>query len=243
MSVRPTTRIADAIDLWRLSAHSLAGRRPWLVAVAPLLWPAVLAFLLAVGWRQEPIGPSGAQGVLIGFPLTVAAILLGVRVIAGEIDRRTLEIAYTVPGGAARVWTSKLLAALALLLAAEATLAVAAWTFFTRFPASALYGALQAASFYLVLAATLGAFFRSETSAAFGAAAVLVINGVLTGFGEQQLRVSPFFNPLAGRLERFDPSDVLAWTIQNRVGVLLAVATLVALGFARAERRERLLGG
>jgi hypothetical protein len=68
---------------------------------------------------------------------------------------------------------------------------------------------------------------------------VLFLNGLITAFGEEQLRISPFFNPLA--LQGSNPADVLAWTVQNRMGFVLAMAALIALAFSRAERREKLL--
>ena len=73
-----------------------------------------------------------------------------------------------------------------------------------------------------------------------GIAAVLGFNGLISGFGEQQLRISPFWNPYA--LENADPVELFAWTLQNRVGIILATAAILALAFMRANRRERMLG-
>ncbi len=69
---------------------------------------------------------------------------------------------------------------------------------------------------------------------------VLVINGVLTGFGTNQIRISPFWNP--GAIEDADPTELFAWTLQNRIGFLLAMVAILALAFMRANRRERMLG-
>ena len=142
MRRRLAARLRSLARLTLPSARLLVGR--WYVAIilAPLLWPAFEAFRLLVAWRTEDFAPYEAQVRLIGLPMTVLAILLGVRVIAGEIDRRTLEIAYTVPGGTHRVWVAKLVAALAILLASELLLAAAALVF-TDYPPGALYGALQ----------------------------------------------------------------------------------------------------
>jgi hypothetical protein len=229
--------------LLHLSARSLAGRHYWTVPWIPLVWPVFLGFRLLVGWREEAYSPWEAQGILIAVPLSVLALLLGVRIIAGEIDKRTLEIAYTVPGGTHRVWLAKFVAAFLILLAAEAWLALAAWVFFTAYPWGALYGAIQAATFYLGVAMGLGALFKSETTAALGTAGVLVLNGIFTGFGSSQIRPSPFWNPAAPVLGGFDDRDILGWTIQNRIGFVLAIAAVVALAISRAERREKLLGG
>ena len=51
-----------------------------------------------------------------------------------------------------------------MLVVAEALLATAVWAFFTTFPLGALYGALQAAVFYLVLAMAMATLFRGEGS-------------------------------------------------------------------------------
>ena len=110
----------------------------------------------------------------------------------------------------------------------------------TPFPWSALYGAMQAALFYLVLSMGMATLFRSEAAGAMGIAAVLGFNGLISGFGEQQLRISPFWNPYA--LENADPVELFAWTLQNRVGIILATAAILALAFMRANRRERMLG-
>ncbi len=230
-------RLRDALELVVLSGRLIGGRRFWLAPLLPLLWPAFQAIRLLLGWRQEIFDPVSAQNTLVGLPLVVLAIGLGVRVIAGEVDRRTLEIAYTVPGGCQRVWLAKLAAAVGLLVVAEALLAGVAFAFFTAVPAGALYGALQAAVLFLVVAMAMGALFANEVTGAMGTVVVLLLVGMLGGSS----RLSPFFNPLA--VEQVDPGVVLAWTVQNRVGTALAIAAVSALAFARAERREKLLGG
>jgi ABC-type transport system involved in multi-copper enzyme maturation permease subunit len=232
-------RIVDALLLLRLSLRLQLGRRFWAVPLLALAWPAYQALTLVAGWRGQSFNEADAQNALIGFPLVLLAIGLGVRVIAAEIEQRTLEVTYTVPGGASRVWISKLAAATLSLAAAAALLGVITAAFFTRYPLTAVYGAMQAAVFYLVLAAGVGALFRSEITAALVALVVLVANAFLTGFGSAATRWSPFFNPLA--VQNASASDVLAWTVQNRIGTALAIAALVALACARAERREKLL--
>jgi hypothetical protein len=152
---------------------------------------------------------------------------------------RTLEVTYTVPGGAQRVWLSKLAGAAVPLALTALMLAAIAAVFFTPYPVTALYGAVQGTVFYLVLAMGLGALFRSEITAALVASVLLVLNGFLTGFGELQTRWSPLFNPLA--LPDASAGDLLAWTVQNRIGFALLILALTALACARAERREDLL--
>jgi ABC-type transport system involved in multi-copper enzyme maturation permease subunit len=232
-------RLVDGVLLLKLALRWQLGRRAWLVAALALGWPAYHALSLLAGWRDTRFAPADAQNYLIGLPLIVLAIGLGVGIIAGEIEQRTLEVTYTVPGGARRVWLAKLLAAALPLLAACALLAVVTAAFFTSYPLPALYGALQGAAFYLVLAMGLGALLRSELTAALVTAMVLFVNGFLSSFGETPRRWSPLFNPLAVT----DPnsSELLAWTIQNRIGVALLILALVALSCVRAERREQLL--
>ena len=228
------------LEAFRLAGMTIAGHRYWLLPIMPLAWLPICAW---IGF-QDPFTPVSAQGTLIGLPLTFLAVFLGLRVIAGEIDGRSLEIAYTVPGGCERVWWTKLGAALLLLIAAEVPLATATWVFFTPFPLDALYGALQAALFYMVLAMGMATLFRSETAGAMPTILVLALNGVATGFGNNQLRVSPFWNPHAFATEGGgvpDPGEILALTLQNRIGFALLMAAILALAFMRAGRRERML--
>ncbi len=232
-------QLADTIELTKLSLRWQLGRRAWVAAALALAWPAYHALSLAIGWRDARFTAAEAQNYLIGFPLVVLAIGLGVRIIAGEIEQRTLEVTYTVPGGARRVWLSKLLAAALPLLGAGVLLAVITAAFFTSYPLAALYGALQGAAFYLVLAMGLGALLKSEITAALVAGIVLSLNGFLTGFGDFDRRWSPLFNPL--RMDDSSASEVLAWTIQNRIGVALMILALFLLSCVRAERREQLL--
>jgi hypothetical protein len=209
------------------------------VPLLTLLWPGYHALSLLLGWRDRSFSPEDAQNGLIGFPLLVLAIGLGVRIIASEIEQRTLEVTYTVPGGAHRVWISKLVAAAVPILMAEALLAIVAAAFFTEYPLASLYGAFQGAMFYLVLAMGLGALLRSEITAALVASVLLTANGFVTGFGDLATRWSPLFNPLG--TGNASPADVLAWTVQNRVGVALLIVALTLLACTRAERREQLL--
>lgn len=234
-----TARMADLGRLVGLSARLVGGRRFWLAPLLVLVWPAFQALRLVAGWQESAFEVSSVQNALVGFPLIVLAIGLGVRIIADEMDRRTLEIAYTVPGGAHRVWLGKLAAAFGLLIAAELLLAVVTFALFSPVPLGALYGALQAAVFYLVLSMGFAALTRSEITGALASAVVLTINGVFTGFGANQLRVSPTFNPLS--LRATAPEVIVAFTLQNRIGIALAIVGLTALAFARAERREKLL--
>lgn len=231
--------LVDGMLLLKLSLRWQLGRRAWLAAALALGWPAFQALRLLVGWRDARFSPAEAQNYLIGFPLVVLAIGLGVRIIAGEIEQRTLEVTYTVPGGARRVWLAKLLAAALPLLAAGVFLAVITAAFFTSYPLLALYGALQGAVFYLVLAMGLGALLKSEMTAALVTAMVLFANGFLTGFGDFERRWSPLFNPL--RVDDSNASELIGWTIQNRIGVALSILALFLLSSVRAERREQLL--
>jgi hypothetical protein len=189
-----------------------------------------------VRWRENDFLAADVQNLLIGFPLTVLGIGFGVRIIAGEMDFRTLEIAYTVPGGAHRVWLAKLASATLLLVAAEALLALATITL--DYPLGALYGALQAAIFYMVLSMAFSALFKGEAVGALLTVVVLVLNFLV----HAPLQViSPFFNPEI--LTFFDEADVLAMTVRNRIGYVLIIAAITALSFGRAESREKILGG
>jgi len=227
------------LGLVRLALLVVAGRRYWLLPFATLAWLVFRAIVVVVAGDDAP-EPASAQVSMIGLPLTLLGAFLGIRIIAGEIDGRSLEIAYTVPGGCERVWWAKLVASMLILIVSEAILATVTWVFFTPFPPGVLYGAMQGAIFYMVLAMGLAALFRSEAAGAMGVAAILGLNGLVAGFGENQFRASPFWNPYA--LEDADPTELLAWNLQNHVGIALAVVALVALAFMRANRREKMLG-
>lgn len=223
-----------------LSLRLQLGKWIWYVPLFVLVWPLVQAFPVLIGNPGTGFNESSAQNALIGFPLVILAIGLGVRIIATEVEQRTLEVTYTIPGGSKRVWASKLIAALIPLVLAEALLSIVTLIFFTEFPPAALYGAFQAAVFYLVLAMGAGALFKSEITAALVSSIILILNGFFTGFGNAPTsRWSPFFNPL--NIEDTNASEVLAWTIQNRIGIALLIIAIAALSMARTERREQML--
>jgi ABC-type transport system involved in multi-copper enzyme maturation permease subunit len=230
--------VTDTVRLTHLSARVAIGRRYWIAPFLPLLWVGFQIFRLAVGWEETPYVAADAQTLLIGFPLTLLGIGFGVRIIAGEMDFRTLEIAYTVPGGAHRVWLAKLGAAFVLLVASEVLLAVATFLFCTGFSWHALYGALQAAVFYMVLAMAFSVLFKGEAVGALITCLVLVVNLPIQGGVPV---ISPFYN-VATR-EALDPADLLAEIIRNRLGYALLIAAIAALAFGRAESREKILGG
>lgn len=229
-------RLIDQMRLIHHAARIVAGRWFWLAALLPLLWLGFQYISVILGWRATSYEIVDAQNKLIGFPLAILAAGLGVRVIAGEIDLRTLEIAYTVPGGAHRVWLAKLGASFLILLVAEALLAITTFVFLTSFAWSTLYGALQSAVFFLVLAMGLGALFKSEAAGGMVCAGVLTLALIFTA-----LRISPFFNiELSADL---DAVERMAHLVQNRIGYVIVTLAVMLLTFGRAEQRERMLSG
>ena len=229
-------RLIDQMRLIHHAARIVAGRWFWLAALLPLLWLGFQYISVILGWRATSYEIVDAQNKLIGFPLAILAAGLGVRVIAGEIDLRTLEIAYTVPGGAHRVWLAKLGASFLILLVAEALLAITTFVFLTSFAWSTLYGALQSAVFFLVLAMGLGALFKSEAAGGMVCAGVLTLALIFT-----ELRISPFFNiELSADL---DAVERMARLVQNRIGYVILTLAVMLLTFGRAEQRERMLSG
>ncbi|MFC1839701.1 hypothetical protein ACFL1N_08985 [Thermodesulfobacteriota bacterium] len=106
------------LRLMFLATQIVAGRKFWIVMFLPLLWLVLQAVFILLGWRESKLDEVNAQA-LIGLPLAVIAIGLGIRIIAGEIDGRTLEIAYTVPGGCHRIWLVKIASSVCLLLISE----------------------------------------------------------------------------------------------------------------------------
>ena len=221
----------------RLSAVMMAGPRYWLLPLTPLAWLTFQAGLL-ITHQLPSFEPAAAQNTLVGLPLAVVAVFLGGRIIAGELDQRTLEVAYTVPGGAHRVWLGKLAAAGLMLLVSLSLMATATFTFFTPFPiVSTLYGAGQCAAFHLVAAMGFASLFRSEAAGAMATISVLALNWRMAPSGRPIL---PCWNPLT--VQGADADQLLAMAVQNRIGMALVIAAIVALTFARAERRERMLG-
>lgn len=232
-------RLAEWRHLLALAARTVAGRRYWIAPLLTLAWPVIVVGQAALGDRQT-FDAADAQNQILAVPMALLAIGLGGRVIAGEIDRRTLEIAYTVPGGAHRVWLSKLVAIALILGAAELLLSIVALVLCGPFPPGALYGAAQAAAVYGIVGMAFSTLTRSEATGAMLAVGLLALNGVLTGFGGNPTAFSPFFNPAA--MPGATEGEILAATVQNRIGMALLSAAIVALTFARAERREKLLG-
>lgn len=231
------TKIQANLEMYRLAATSLAGKRFWLILlVAPvyLLCRWVLHY-----FRFNEIHYSEIQGDILALPMVLVAIVLGLRLIAGEITGRTLEIIYTVPGGCERVWWSKIIAALLILLPLEIMLAVGAWFIFEPFPLLMLYGAMQAAVFYLLVAMGFAVLFRSEVGGGIAVFALLMFNGLVSGFGGNQIAASPFFNPWM--IEDAEFSQLLASTVRNYIAFILIDIAILALTFMRSNRREKLL--
>ena len=229
------------VGLLRLALLVVAGRRYWLLPFLPLFWLLFQAGVLIIG-AGEGFTPSSAQFWLVALPLTLLAVFLGLRIIAGEIDGRSLEIAYTVPGGCERVWWAKLFASTLVLLASETLLLAGTYIFFTPLPWSTLYGALPPALFYLLLAMGMATLFRSEVAGAMGVAAILGLDLLISGFGANPVRISPFWNAAVAIDDADDAAQLFAWGLQNHIGVLLAMAAILGLAFMRANRRERMLG-
>jgi hypothetical protein len=237
---RLKNKLAEGTRLVHLSCRMVAGRRYWIAPLLPLLWVVFQVFRLLVGWRPVDYTAADAQNILIGFPLAVLAIGFGVRIIAGEMNLRTLEIAYTVPGGTHRVWIAKMFSATLLLAAAEALLALATYLFCTDVPLSALYGAMQGALFYMVLSMGFSALFKGE---AVGALLTVVVLSVNFPIQQAVSMISPFFNPASRFLSNVDEVQILAWTVRNRIGYALVILAIAALSFGRAESREKILSG
>jgi hypothetical protein len=216
------------------SARLVAGRKFWIVIFLPLLWLIVRALFVMFG-DGEKLGPESAH-YLMSLPLSVVAMGFGIRIIAGEIDSRTLEIAYTVPGGCHRVWLAKIATSVSLLLASEILLTLFIMIFFTSVTPGTFYGVLQGAVFYLVTGMAFSSFFRSEITGAMATVVLFAIN-LLVGQGS---RVSPFFNPLA--LDNTEKAQAIYYTIQNRIFFIIFIAAITLLTFYRVERREKMLG-
>jgi ABC-type transport system involved in multi-copper enzyme maturation permease subunit len=234
-------RFADTLELLHLSLKLQLGKRFWAYVLLPLLWPIFLsAFeLIGLGDMDTPT-PQMAQNLFIGGPIYLLAIAIGMQIISSEIEQRTLEVCYTVPGGAQRIWLSKLAAALLIIVTAILLLALFCRIVFTPFPLAALYRVLQGAMFFLTLSMGAGALFRNKMTAGMAAVVALFFTGAFTGFGEIHPRFTPLFNPL--RLaQTMSSEELLYWLLQNHLGFAMIIATIVVLSFSRVERRELML--
>lgn len=221
-----------------LSIRQQLGRRYWLLPIIVLAWPLLFGTLNFLFGATMNVGPEEVQNILIGFPLYFLALGLGSGIITNEIEQRTLEVTYTIPGGANRVWLLKLGSTAFLLFFSELIMAGATWVMFTEFPLSVLPGAFRAALFVLVVAMALGALLKNELIAAIITGSVGMFVLILT-LEEDIGRWSPFFDPTLH--PEIGPNVMLAWTIQNYIGYTLITLGIANLAFSRMERREQLL--
>ena len=239
-------------DFIHYAMIALAGYRFWFLPLLALVW-IMFQYFLRMRNGLEVINLLTIQYTIIGLPLTALAIFFGVRIIAGEVDERSLEIAYTIPGGSERLWLAKLFSAFLILLFTTLILSILVYAIFKPFPFGMAYGLLQDACFYMILAMALGVLFRSMTSAIISTTAIVCLNILLTDFGENQLRFLPFFNPYVF-LESSttstiidggftSPKELLAWTIQNRITIALLMSLTLTLAFMRAGKHETMLDG
>lgn len=234
-------KFADMVELLHLSLKLQLGKYFWAWALMPLIWMLFTSFLVLIGNAgPNEFNPSDAQNALIGGPVYLLAIAIGMQVISLEIESRTLEVCYTVPGGAQRIWLSKLAAALLLLVPAILMLAVYTWFAFTEFPLATLYRVLQGAIFYLVLSMGAGALFRNKMTAGMACVVFMFFNGVLTGFGDNPTRYSPLFNP-SGLTATMSAQELFYFLLQNHIGYAMIIVMLIVLTFSRTERRELML--
>ncbi len=233
-------RFADVAELLHLSLKLQFGKRFWAYPLLPLIWPLFHTVLMLFGNNEDGFQSNDAQNLLLGVPLCFLAIAIGMQIISSEIEQRTLEVCYTVPGGAQRIWLSKLAAGLLLLIAAELIAAVYIRLVFTSFPLAALYRALQGAMFCLVLSTAFGALFKNKMTAGMTSVIILFFSGVLTEMGDNPTRYSPYFNPM-NLAQTMSSQELLYFQLQNHIGYAMMIVTIVILTFSRAERREVLL--
>ena len=232
-------RVKHSLDLYRLAAITNSGHFFWILPFLPLLWVGFQSLLQYFNMVQ-PRGMEHVQGTLIGIPLTVLGIFLGLRIIAGEINSRGLEIVYTVSRRAAE--------GVALENDCVAAHSAGCRTHARRVRLVHVHELSVPDAARVVCSAHCstcawqwgaGALFRSEVGGAIATVAVVGLNGMTSGFGQNQLRLSPFFNPWA--IDDVDSADLIAWTVQNRIIFVLLILALIGLAFMRSNRREKLL--
>lgn len=234
-------RLADLVELLHLSLKLQLGKFYWAWPLLPLVWPALIFIAEFIGFANFDTPTSRfAQNFYIGVPVYFLAVGIGMQLISSEIESRTLEVCYTVPGGAQRIWLAKLASALLLVCAAILLLALFCRVVYTPFPLAALYRVLQGALFFLCLSMGAGALFRNKMTAGLASIVVMFFTGAFTGFGEIHPRYTPFFNPL-GLAQSLSTEELFYYLLQNHLGFALLSATLAILTFARVERRELML--
>jgi ABC-type transport system involved in multi-copper enzyme maturation permease subunit len=222
------------IFLYILCNRLQMGHRFWMIPFSVLIWPLLQACLALVGWKQGGFDPIDAQNRLMGYPLYLMSIGIGSALIAGEIEKRTLEVSFTLPGGSAKIWVNKLIAVTFLIITAELILALCASLFFTSITGGMLIRVLQGAIFYLVLAMAAGALFKNSLIASIAVSFILLANSYFI-----DVPWSPIFNPLI--LNNLETSELMQLMVQNHFIVIMAVTILALLTFLRAEQREALL--
>ena len=139
-------RLIDQRSIVVLSIRQQLGRRFWLLPLFILAWPLLTGTLGFLFGAQANFGENEIQNVIIGLPMYALAIGIGAGLITNEIEQRTLEVTYTIPGGARRVWLLKLGSAALLILLAELLVAVITWLVYSSFPLTALTGVFRGAN-------------------------------------------------------------------------------------------------
>lgn len=217
-----------------LSLRQHLGRRFYFIPWFVLVWPCYHA-IKALGSGPIPYSPADAQNELIGLPIYFLSIGLGVRIVASEVEKRTLEVAYTLPSGAGDIWRWKIISSLVIILWAIALLAVTTWIFFTPYPIDVLYRVMQGALFFLVFSMSAGALLGTELIAALVSGALL-----LTLYPQfYGVRWSPIFDPLFADV--YDNTKISFWLFQNYVWVLTITVLIGLYTFFRVEQREHFL--
>lgn len=212
------------------------GHYYWLTPLVVMIWPTGLALLALFDITPVSVNHSSVQNWLIGFPLNLLAIGIGIGIIADEIEKQTLEVTYTIPGGTRRIWLYSILACLLILVAATILLSLSCYLFISGLPSGGeFFRGFQGAVFFLIWAMALGCFFRSKLVASL--LSLLTYAGLI--FVNFDTRWSPLFNPASVASNAGE--EVHIWMIQNHVGVTVLLGLLLVLSFARVDRVELML--
>ncbi|MEJ2417065.1 MAG: hypothetical protein P8Y45_09050 [Exilibacterium sp.] len=151
MKMSNTACWQNFLALTTISIRQQLASRYWLVLLLIVGWPLIQVLRLSFDAGQGAYTAANAQNTLIGFPIIILAMGLGVQIITGCIEQNTLETTYTVPGKTYTIWLAEMVAATVLMISSELILALITALFFTSFPIATLVGALQSAVFYLAL--------------------------------------------------------------------------------------------
>lgn len=229
-------------SLGRLELRRSTGGRALYLAGGCLVWFLMLALWNALA-AETPMEGRSVQNAILALPTVLLAFFLGSQVISSDQENRSLEVVLSLPKGKTALWVLRLVVAAAFSGGIAFLLAVLSWIFVASFPLFPVWlHSLFPILFFAALAFALSVMFRSGTAAALVCSLFLALVVMTQGAWKSGalFYIYPFLNaylPPEGTMPE-------VWTravATNRIGVLVAVSSLLIAALAGMRRRERLL--